>query len=101
MLWRTRTKRTPALNEPQLQFAKQARDQALRMPLGAARDQLLSKAEASELAIIEGWLAPLTSQKSRIALSPGEVAGGESEGTRKAKAIVEFQPKQRPQLVEG
>jgi hypothetical protein len=64
MLWRTRTQQNPALNEPELQLAKQARDEALRMPPGDARDRLLSKAEASELAIIEGWLAPLNSRQS-------------------------------------
>ena len=63
MLWRRR-KKDPALNEPRLQFAKQARDEALRMPPGAARDRLLSRAEASELVIIEGWLAALTSRKN-------------------------------------
>lgn len=64
MIWRRRTNHDPALDEPQLQFARQARNEALRMPVGDLRDRLLGKAEASELAVIEGWLAPLKLQKS-------------------------------------
>lgn len=62
MIWRKRKGLEPALDEPLLRFAKQARDEAARLPQGEARSQLLRTAEASELAVIEGWLSPLTPQ---------------------------------------
>ena len=61
MIWRIDN--SPTLNDPQLRWAKRARAEALRMPPGEVRDRLLRTAEASELAVIEGWLAPLRSQR--------------------------------------
>jgi hypothetical protein len=59
MIWWKRGKQAPLLSEALLGVAKQARNEAAQMPPGDARDQLLNRAEASELAVIEAWLSPL------------------------------------------
>jgi hypothetical protein len=59
MIWRKRGKQESLLGDPLLGIAKQARSQAAQMPPGEMRDQLLNRAEASELAVIDAWLSPL------------------------------------------
>ena len=63
MIWRKRgkqeSKREPSLSEALLRVAEQVREEAAHMPPGDARDRLLNRAEASELAVIEAWLSPL------------------------------------------
>ena len=63
MRWRRLLKQELAWSEPMLLAARQARDRALRMPFGDARDRLLDRAEANELAVIDRWLAPLNAAK--------------------------------------
>ena len=63
MIWRKQSrqefKREPSLSEALLRVAKQVREEAAHMPPGDARDRLLNRAEANELAVIEAWLSPL------------------------------------------
>ena len=63
MIWRQRAKTEFWFNNTRLRLAKRARERALQMPPGDAREQLFNAADANELAVIEAWLAPLTRSK--------------------------------------
>lgn len=59
MLKRRRFKQTVSLRERLLLFAQEARQKAEALPPGAAREQLLKKADQAETAAEQdGWVGP-------------------------------------------